>query len=299
MGNEERITWKTGEILKKYGVSLRKSLGQNFLIDPNMVKKIAESAHLESEDGVIEIGPGVGVLTAELAKRAKKVVAVEIDGRLIPILSDIFRDWKSIRIIHGDILKINLHEITSFLLQETKRVHVVANLPYYVTTPILMRLLEDKLPLTSIVVMVQREVADRIAAEPGGKEYGALSIACQYFAKVEKVLQVPKEVFYPKPEVDSTVIRLMLYAFPPVRVEEENLFFQVVRASFANRRKTLFNNLRSAFPELEQNLSSLLSEGGIDPKRRGETLTIQEFSTLSNLIWRERVKKRGEKLLYE
>lgn len=273
---------QTNQLLKKHGILLKKSLGQNFLTDPRIAEKIAEAAQLGAKDGVLEIGPGAGALTKALVTRAKKVVAVEIDGRLIPVLEELFAGEDRIQIIHGDILKIDLHPIVAMLLQQTDRLHVVANLPYYVTTPILMHLLKQKLPFTQIVVMVQKEVADRIGAGAGNKEYGSLSVACQYYAKVEKVLQVPRQVFLPQPDVDSTVIRLALYREPPVKVRDEALFFHVVRASFAQRRKTIYNNLRFAYPELSEEIIPILEGAGIHPSRRGETLTIEEFAALAN-----------------
>lgn len=277
---KERIS----QLLRQHGIRLKKSLGQNFLTDPRVVERIVEAAALHPTDGVLEIGPGVGVLTKALARKAKRVVAVEIDQRLIPILVELFKEDEHIEVIHGDILKVDLQSILSSLSGETERIHVVTNLPYYVTTPILMHLLESKFPLSSIVVMVQKEVAERIAAKPGSKAYGALSVACQYYAEIKIVSEVPRTLFFPEPEVDSAVVRFRLYASPPVRVIDEALFFRVVRTLFAKRRKTIFNNLRAGFPEMDGEWLSILKGAGIEATRRGETLTLQEFAFLTNHI---------------
>lgn len=274
---------RTAEILKKYEFTFKKSLGQNFLVDSNILRKIVEIANVDSASGVIEIGPGIGSLTEVLARHANNVVAIEIDQRLLPILADNLRPYGNVHVIHGDVLKQDLHQIIHEHFSDVEHIQVVANLPYYVTTPILMKLLEDRLPLTSIVVMIQKEVADRIAARPGTKDYGSLSVAAQYYADVQYGMTVPKTVFMPKPNVDSAVIRLMIRKHPPVDVVDESLFFQIVRASFSQRRKTIYNNLRSSF---SQNIDwqSLLQQAGIDPTRRGETLTIEEFARLCNYV---------------
>ncbi|MED3841967.1 16S rRNA (adenine(1518)-N(6)/adenine(1519)-N(6))-dimethyltransferase RsmA [Geobacillus stearothermophilus] len=278
---------RTKEILERYGFSFKKSLGQNFLIDANILRKIVDAAGVSSDTGAIEIGPGIGALTEQLARRAKKVVAFEIDGRLLPILADTLSPYDNVRIIHQDVLKADLHAVIAEELADVNDRMVVANLPYYVTTPIIMKLLTDRLPIRGIVVMLQKEVADRLAARPGTKDYGSLTIAVQYYTEAEVVMVVPRTVFMPQPNVDSAVIRLTKRAHPPVAVEDEDVFFQVVRASFAQRRKTLLNNLVSSLPggkENKEQIEQALAAVGIDPRRRGETLHITEFASLSNAL---------------
>ncbi|OQM47089.1 16S rRNA (adenine(1518)-N(6)/adenine(1519)-N(6))-dimethyltransferase [Anoxybacillus sp. UARK-01] len=278
---------RTREILNKYGFSFKKSLGQNFLIDTNILRRIVDFAELSNETGVIEIGPGIGALTEQLARQAKKVISFEIDQRLLPILADTLSLYSNIRIIHQDVLKANIQHIIDEELAEIHDIMVVANLPYYVTTPIIMKLLTDRLPIRGIVVMLQKEVADRISASPGTKDYGSLSIAIQYYTKAETVMNVPRTVFMPQPNVDSAVIRLTKREKPAVEVVDESFFFQVVRASFGQRRKTILNNLISHLPngkQQKENIERGLADSGIDSKRRGETLTIQEFAALSNRL---------------
>ncbi|WP_078556462.1 16S rRNA (adenine(1518)-N(6)/adenine(1519)-N(6))-dimethyltransferase RsmA [Bacillus alkalicellulosilyticus] len=279
---------RTRAIIDKYKFVLKKSLGQNFLIDLNILQNIVNAAELTDQSFVIEVGPGIGALTEQLAKRAKKVVAFEIDNRLIPVLADTLADYENVQVIHNDILKANVHEVIHKEFGPDSDVMVVANLPYYITTPILMKLLEEKLPIQGIVVMIQKEVAERIAAKPGTKEYGSLSIAAQYYAKAETVLTVPKTVFVPQPNVDSAVLRLTIRENPIVEVDDEDFFFQVVRASFAQRRKTILNNLihNLSLKEQKSALEEVLTVSKIDPKRRGETLSIQEFAELSNKLLR-------------
>ncbi|MFD2444319.1 16S rRNA (adenine(1518)-N(6)/adenine(1519)-N(6))-dimethyltransferase RsmA [Bacillus sp. CGMCC 1.16607] len=276
---------RTKAILEKYGFSFKKSLGQNFLIDTNILNRIVDHAELSSDSGAIEIGPGIGALTEQLAKRSKKVVAFEIDQRLLPILKDTLSPYPNVKVIHQDILKADVRSVMEEEFSEMKDVMVVANLPYYVTTPIIMKLLEDQLPIRGIVCMLQKEVADRISAKPGTKEYGSLSIAIQYYTEAETVMIVPKTVFVPQPNVDSAVIRLTKRMTPVVEVKDENFFFQVTRASFAQRRKTLLNNLVSQLPngkEKKETILSVLEEVQIEPTRRGETLSIEEFGRLSD-----------------
>jgi 16S rRNA (adenine1518-N6/adenine1519-N6)-dimethyltransferase len=277
---------RTKAIIKKYGLSLKKSLGQNFLIDQNILHNIVKAAHLDTSTGVLEIGPGIGALTEQLAKTAGKVVAVEIDQRLIPVLADVMEPYKHVKVIHGDVLKLDLARIFADEYSGLREISVVANLPYYVTTPIIMKLLEERLPIRHIVVMIQKEVAQRMVAKPGGKEYGSLSIAVQYHCEAEITATVPHTVFIPQPKVDSAVIRLTVRTEPPVTVENEEHFFTVVQASFAQRRKTLFNNLASAFFDKndKDKLRILLEECDIDPARRGETLSIEEYAKLSNTL---------------
>ncbi|AMX84914.1 16S rRNA methyltransferase [Geobacillus subterraneus] len=278
---------RTKEILERYGFSFKKSLGQNFLVDTNILRKIVDAAGVSGNTGAIEIGPGIGALTEQLARRAKKVVAFEIDSRLLPILADTLSAYDNVRIIHQDVLKADLHAVIAEELAEVDDRMVVANLPYYVTTPIIMKLLTERLPIRGMVVMMQKEVADRLAAKPGTKDYGSLTIAVQYYTEAEVVMTVPRTVFMPQPNVDSAVIRLTKRPHPPVAVEDEDVFFQVVRASFAQRRKTMLNNLLNNLPngkEKKEHIEQALAAAGIDPRRRGETLTMAEFASLSNAL---------------
>lgn len=273
---------RTKEIIAKYGFSFKKSLGQNFLIDQNILNNIVAAAELDETKGALEIGPGIGALTQRLAEAAGKVTAIEIDNRLIPILRDVLADEHNTTVIHGDVLKLDLKQLFEEQFAGVTGVSVVANLPYYVTTPILMKLLEEKLPLEHIVVMIQKEVAERMAAKPGGKEYGSLSVAVQYYCVPKVVCTVPHTVFIPQPNVDSAVIKLSLRDKPAVEVPDEDHFFRVVQASFAQRRKTLANNL-TAFvgKDRREALTELLLKNEIDPIRRGETLSLEEFARIS------------------
>jgi 16S rRNA (adenine1518-N6/adenine1519-N6)-dimethyltransferase len=278
---------RTQEILKKFGFSFKKSLGQNFLIDTNILKRIVDHAHLTEQSGAIEIGPGIGALTEQLARNSKKVVAFEIDQRLLPILKETLAPYPNTTIIHEDVLKANVKEVIEEQFTGIEDIMVVANLPYYVTTPIIMKLLEEKLPIRGIVCMLQKEVADRIAAKPGGKDYGSLSIAVQYYTEAETVMIVPKTVFMPQPNVDSAVIRLTVREEPIVKVRNEDFFFQVTRASFAQRRKTILNNLTSQLPDGKSKKDKILhalEKAEIEPSRRGETLSIAEFAQLSDAL---------------
>lgn len=279
---------RTREILDKYGFSFKKSLGQNFLIDTNILNRIVDHAELTEKSGAIEIGPGIGALTEQLARRAEKVVAFEIDQRLLPILQDTLSPYPNVKIIHSDVLKADVQAVIETEFAEQEEVMVVANLPYYVTTPILMKLLEERLPIRGIVCMLQKEVADRISAKPGTKEYGSLSIAVQYYTKAETVMIVPKTVFMPQPNVDSAVIRLTLHDEPPVKVTDESFFFLVTRSSFAQRRKTILNNLTSQLPDGKQKKEDILAalqQAGIIESRRGETLSIEEFARLCEALY--------------
>ncbi|WP_168123372.1 16S rRNA (adenine(1518)-N(6)/adenine(1519)-N(6))-dimethyltransferase RsmA [Paenibacillus sp. HB172176] len=276
---------RTKEIIARYGFTFKKSLGQNFLIDGNILNRIVEAAELDETKGALEIGPGIGALTQRLARAAGKVAAIEIDQRLIPILSDIMDDEPHVSLIHGDVLKLDLKKLFEEQFSGLDGVSVVANLPYYVTTPILMKLLEERLPLNHIVVMIQKEVAERMAAKPGGKEYGSLSVAVQYYCEPSLVCTVPHTVFIPQPNVDSAVIKLSVRDKPAVEVADESFFFRVVQASFAQRRKTLGNNLTAfAGKERREALLALLAAAGIDPVRRGETLSLEEFAALSKAL---------------
>lgn len=274
---------RTKEMLQKHGFSFKKSLGQNFLVDRNILEKIVATANITKATGVIEIGPGFGALTEKLAQHADKVVAFEIDERLIPILNETLASYQNVTIIHSDILKTDLNAAIKEHFERGQDVMVVANLPYYVTTPILMKLLEANLPIRGIVCMIQKEVAERISAKPDSKDYGSLSIAVQYYAHVETSFIVPSTVFIPRPNVESAVISLTLHENKPVQVMDEQLFFDVVRAAFAQRRKTLVNNVTKNLSHSlsKEEIENTLFEAGIDPRRRGETLSIQEFAALS------------------
>lgn len=278
-------------IMQKYGITLKKSLGQNFLVDANVLRNIVHIAGLDRAKGALEIGPGIGALTQHLAEAAGRVVAVEIDGRLIPALEETLAPYDNVTVVHNDILKVNLPELVGTHFAGCEAVSVVANLPYYVTTPILMALLEARLPLEHIVVMVQREVAERISAKPGSKAYGSLSIAVQYHCDAEIAAIVPPSVFIPRPDVDSAVIRMRVLDKPRVEVEEEPFFFAVVQASFSQRRKTILNNLQAKFgKERKEPVLAALEKAGIDPGRRGETLSLEEFATLARCLSAEGVR---------
>ncbi|MBT2690814.1 16S rRNA (adenine(1518)-N(6)/adenine(1519)-N(6))-dimethyltransferase RsmA [Bacillus sp. ISL-47] len=278
---------RTKAILDKYGFSFKKSLGQNFLIDTNILRRIVDHADLTEESGAIEIGPGIGALTEQLARRSKKVLAFEIDQRLLPILEETLSPYPNTAIINKDVLKADVSAAIEKEFNGIQDIMVVANLPYYVTTPIIMKLLEDKLPIRGIVCMLQKEVADRISARPGTKDYGSLSIAIQYYTEAETAMIVPKTVFVPQPNVDSAVIKLTKRKEPAVAVKSEPFFFQVTKSSFAQRRKTLLNNLTSQLPEGKQKKEQILSAlelAEIEPGRRGETLSIEEFGRLSDAL---------------
>ncbi|MGP4042527.1 16S rRNA (adenine(1518)-N(6)/adenine(1519)-N(6))-dimethyltransferase RsmA [Gracilibacillus sp. D59] len=285
---------RTKGILEKYGFSFKKSLGQNFLIDVNILKNIIHNAGITKDINTIEIGPGIGALTEQLAIAANKVVAFEIDGRLLPILEDTLQTYDNVDVINQDILKADFEKVWGDYFQDEKPVKVVANLPYYITTPILMQLLMANLPISSITVMIQKEVAERMAAVENTKEYGSLSIAIQYYTEASVKMIVPKTVFMPQPRVDSAVLHLEKRETPPVTVEDEEFFFQLVQASFQQRRKTLRNNLSRHFkdklskPEIEQGFEHV----GIDGTRRGESLDIKEFAALAN-YFKQKVKENS------
>ena len=270
---------KTAELVKKYNFKFSKSLGQNFLIDDSVPRDIVAGAEVNSEDLVIEIGPGVGTLTAQLLKKAKKVVAIELDNDLIPILEQELGDNPNFTLIHNDSLKVDFNEV----IGEEKSVKLVANLPYYVTTPIIVKLLKDGYNFKSLTIMIQKEVAERMNAEPGNKDYGALSLLVQYYCNTSIVRKVPPACFIPRPKVDSIVIRLDKLSEAKVKVDNEKLFFDIIRNSFNMRRKTLWNGVKSIGPAKEK-LELAFEKAGVDPKRRGETLSIQEFANLANCI---------------
>lgn len=275
----------TKEVLKRHGFVFQKKYGQNFLIDGHVLEKIIKASDIREEDFILEIGPGIGTMTQYLANAAKKVAAIEIDRFLIPVLEDTLEGFPNVEVIQGDILKVDLKK----LIQEKnqgKQIKVVANLPYYITTPILMELLEQKLPIAAITVMVQKEVAERMCMPPGEKEYGALSLAVQYYSKPRVIAQVPPNCFMPRPKVGSTVIQLKIYEKPPVDVENERLMFKIIRASFNQRRKTLVNGLVN-FPEFQmkkEEIVEALEKCGIPANIRGENLGLNQFAQLSDAL---------------
>ncbi len=270
---------KTAELVKKYNFKFSKSLGQNFLVDDSVPRDIVLGAEVDENDLVIEIGPGVGTLTAQLLNKAKKVVAIELDSDLIPILTEEMGSNPKFTLIHNDALKVDFNEI----IGEEKSVKLVANLPYYVTTPIIVKLLKENYNFKSLTIMIQKEVAERMNAEPGNKDYGALSLLVQYYCNTSIVRKVPPQCFIPRPKVDSIVIRLDRLQEPKVKVENEKLFFDIIRSSFNMRRKTLWNGVKNVGLSKES-LELAFEEAGVDPKRRGETLTIEEFAMLSDKI---------------
>lgn len=273
----------TMDLVKRHGFKFTKSLGQNFLIDDNIVDKIVAGAGIGPSDKIIEVGPGIGTLTREMASRAGALMAVEIDKNLIPILTDTLGDFENVKIVNEDIIKADIRGLIDENLSGGP-VKLVANLPYYITTPIIMRFLEEDINVTDIVVMVQKEVAERMNAQPGGKDFGALSVAVQFYCDTEIVAKVPRHLFVPQPNVDSIVIALRVRPERKYRVDSEDLFFRVVKAAFGQRRKTLLNSIASMGNLSKDMVKEALEEAGIDPKRRGETLSLDEFANLSNVI---------------
>lgn len=278
------IPSNTIEILQKYNFNFQKKFGQNFLIDTRVLDRIIEASEITKDDCVLEIGPGIGTMTQYLAESAREVIAVEIDKALIPILGDTLKDYSNVTIINEDILKVDINKIVEEK-NNGKPIKVVANLPYYITTPIIMGLFESHVPLKSITVMVQKEVADRMQVGPGTKDYGALSLAVQYYAKPEVVANVPPNCFIPRPNVGSAVIRLTRYENPPVKAEDEHLMFSLIRASFNQRRKTLINGLMNGGLGLsKEKIQTVLEEMQLPLTIRGEALTLAQFAQLSNLL---------------
>ena len=278
----------TADIIERHRFDFRKKFGQNFLIDNNILEKIIEAAQITKDDCVLEIGPGIGTLTQRLAEEAGEVIAVEIDKNLIPLLNETLADYDNVTIINDDILKVDINKIVEE--RGERPVKVVANLPYYITTPIIMTLFEKHVPLHSVTIMVQKEVADRMKVGPGTKDYGALSLAVQYYAKPEIVTKVPAACFMPRPNVDSAVIRLTRYEDTPVKADDEAWLFAVIRASFNQRRKTLANGLANAgnLSINRQQVEETLAEMGLPTSVRGETLTLEQFSELANRLLKKR-----------
>lgn len=277
---------ETIEILNKYHFVFQKKYGQNFLIDTNVLEKIIKAAEITKEDLVLEIGPGIGTMTQYLCESAREVIAVEIDKMLIPILHDTLSEYNNVTVLNEDILKVDINK----LVQEKnngKPIKIVANLPYYITTPIIMGLFEAHVPIHSITIMVQKEVADRMQAGPGTKDYGSLSLAVQYYSKPYIAANVPANCFMPRPTVGSAVIRLSLHSEIPVKVKEESFMFRIIRASFNQRRKTLVNGLnnRAEFNLPKEVIAEAIEELGVSPTIRGEALTLEQFAELSNIIY--------------
>ena len=305
---------ETKYIMNKYGISANKSLGQNFLVNENAVETIIESANITKVDLVIEIGPGLGTLTSRLLEKAGKVVCIELDNRMIEILNDRFKLYDNFELIHGDVLKVNLNKIINDLfvqqgeycrgrtlgrpvatkeyekehintLNSLKHTKIVANLPYYITTPIIMKLLEEKLNIESITVMIQKEVAERLVALPGTKDTGAITYSVYYYAEAEKILDVENSSFIPEPNVTSTVIKLKVRKQPPVKIEDEKLMFKIIKQAFMQRRKTLVNALSNLnIFKTKEEIIEMLKSLGIDEKIRGEALTIEQYANLANNI---------------
>lgn len=280
---------KTIEIIQKYEFAFQKKFGQNFLIDTRVLEKIIAAAGVTEDDCVLEIGPGIGTMTQYLAEHARHVIAVEIDTNLIPILEETLKDYGNITVINNDILKVDINKLTEDY-NDGRPIKVVANLPYYITTPIIMGLFEGGVPIDNITVMVQKEVAERMQVGPGSKDYGALSLAVQYYADAYIVANVPPNCFIPRPGVGSAVIRLTRHKEPPVEVDDPKLMFELIRASFNQRRKTLQNGLNNS-PELpfdKEEIGAAIESLGVTPQIRGEALTLKQFADLSNYFTRNR-----------
>lgn len=274
---------KMAQLRAKHDFRHSKSLGQNFLSDKNIIDTIIEGSEIGAEDLVIEIGPGMGVLTAAAAECASRVVAVEIDRHLIPILTETLENYDNVEIINADVMKTDLSEVVE-KYRTSGKVRIIGNLPYYITTPIVMKLLEERVPADSITIMMQKEVADRIKASPGSKTYGALSVAVGFYCTVRHIANAPKEVFVPRPKVDSTVIRLDVRQERPVELVDEKLFFETIKKGFGQRRKTLLNSLTGIRGMPKESIAAVLADCGIDFRRRAETLSMSEFADLANEI---------------
>ncbi|WP_270654880.1 16S rRNA (adenine(1518)-N(6)/adenine(1519)-N(6))-dimethyltransferase RsmA [Streptococcus gordonii] len=280
----------TRAILERHGFTFKKSFGQNFLTDTNILQKIVDTAEIDKNVNVIEIGPGIGALTEFLAENAAEVMAFEIDDRLVPILADTLRDFDNVTVVNQDILKVDLAQYIAEFKNPDLPIKVVANLPYYITTPILMHLIESGIPFSEFVVMMQREVADRISAQPNTKAYGSLSIAVQYYMTAKVAFVVPRTVFVPAPNVDSAILKMVRREQPAVEVQDEKFFFKVTKASFVHRRKTLWNNLTSYFgksEEVKAKLENALAKANLVANVRGEALDLVAFARLSDALREE------------
>ena len=277
---------ETRFILNKYGIKANKRLGQNFLIDDNVIEATVESANIEKDDMVIEIGPGLGTLTKLLLEKAKKVIAIELDDRMIKILNERFKLYNNFEVINKDVLKVNLEDLIKTEKEKSniKKVKIVANLPYYITTPIIMKLLEDRLSIESITVMVQKEVAKRLTANPGDKNSGAITYSVNYYTVPEEIIEVSNDSFIPAPEVDSEVIKLTLRENPEIDVKNEGMFFKVIKASFMQRRKTLLNGLSNAGIATKDEIRNVLNSLNLDENVRGESLNMQDFANIANIL---------------
>ena len=277
----------TKAVLERHGFTFKKSFGQNFLTDTNILQKIVDTAEINDRVNVIEIGPGIGALTEFLAERAAEVMAFEIDHRLVPILADTLRNFDNVTVVNEDILKVDLAQHIQNFKNPDLPIKVVANLPYYITTPILMHLIESGIPFSEFVVMMQKEVADRISAQPNTKAYGSLSIAVQYYMTAKVAFIVPRTVFVPAPNVDSAILKMVRRPEPAVAVEDESFFFKISKASFTHRRKTLWNNLTGYFgktEEVKDKLTKALDQAGLSPSVRGEALSLAEFASLADAL---------------
>lgn len=272
------------EITSKYDFRFKKDLGQNFLTDENIVLKIVDALELKNDEVVLEVGPGMGSLTQKLADRAYKVYAVEIDSRAVEMLNETLSEYDNIEIINKDILKTDLNDILKEEIEDGRKIKFISNLPYYITSPILMKVLEDKICFESIVVMIQKEVATRLNAKVNSKDYSSFTIAVDYYAEVQRLFNVPKTVFVPMPKVDSTVLRLIPRKKEGIDVDNEELFFKVLRAAFLNRRKMAFNSLANGLKIEKELLKTALLNSGLDEKVRAENISIEKFATLSNEI---------------
>lgn len=271
-------------VLSRHGFSFSKALGQNFLIDGTVCPRMAEAAVCSPEDGVLEIGPGIGVLTAQLGLRAKKVVAVELDKRLLPVLEETLGEFDNIEVVNGDVLKLDLAKLLAEKFSDCKRVSVCANLPYYITSPVIMRLLEERLPLSQIVVMVQKEAAERLCAAVGTREAGAVTVAVQYYAEAERLFSVDRHCFVPSPNVDSAVMRLSVREQPEFSVKDEKFFFKLVKSAFAQRRKTAQNGISAGLGLPKEQVAEALEQIGLQKDIRAEKMTMADLSALADSL---------------
>ena len=275
-------------IMSRHGVTFSKALGQNFIIDPDVCPQIVEMSGVTDEDGVLEIGPGVGVLTRKIAKRAKKVVSLELDTRLIPVLGDTLEDFPNVEVINGDVMKTDLERLFAVSFGDCKNIHVIANLPYYITSPIIMMLLESRLPIKAITVMVQKEAGERICAPVGSRDAGAVSVAVNYYSEAKELFYVPRESFMPSPNVDSEVIKLTVRDNPEFNPTDERYFFSVVKAAFSQRRKTAANGLSSGLGMAKDKIFSALTSAGLETNVRAEKLTMEQLYILSEELYKLR-----------